>query len=254
MEELIHCFELMEKAERVTVLTGAGVSTLSGIADFRGKNGFYTKGDLLYGVKREELFDIGLFRKRPEIFYRYAADFLYPMLSKEPSIAHKTLAALQKKGICQTIFTQNIDTLHTRGGAEDVVELHGTMGKHFCTECLTEYALSEVLPQGEKGEVPLCRSCSGVIKPQVVFFGERLPEQALERAFDACSRTNVLLVLGSSLTVTPVANLPELTLNRGGTLIIVNEQSTPYDASARFRFRDISSFCQALASYFQLSC
>ena len=89
------CFEAIAQAGRICVLTGAGVSTLSGIPDFRGKNGFYTKGDPLYGVRREELFDIELFRKRPEIFYRYAADFLFPRLDKEPSIAHKTLAAMQ---------------------------------------------------------------------------------------------------------------------------------------------------------------
>ena len=126
------CFEMLEKANRVSVLTGAGVSTLSGISDFRGKNGFYTKGDLLYGVKREELFDIDLFRERPEIFYRYAGDFLYPMLAKEPSIAHKTLAAMQKQGLCQGIFTQNIDTLHTKAGALDVVDLpFFPLGEYF---------------------------------------------------------------------------------------------------------------------------
>ena len=248
-----NCFEMLERANRVSVLTGAGVSTLSGISDFRGKNGFYTKGDLLYGVRREELFDIDLFRKKPEIFYRYAADFLYPMLTKEPSIAHKTLAAMQKKGLCQGIFTQNIDTLHTKAGALDVVELHGTMGSHYCTGCGIEYALSEVLPQGEKGEVPLCKSCSGVIKPKVVFFGEMLPEDALERAFKECGSADILLVLGSSLTVTPVANLPRITLDRGGKVIIVNEQSTPYDRDTQFRFTDIAGFCDALSEYFKFT-
>jgi NAD-dependent deacetylase len=246
------CFELLKHAPRFTVLTGAGVSTLSGISDFRGKNGFYTKGDLLYGVKREDLFDLDFFNEHPEIFYRYAADFLYPMLKKEPSIAHKTLAAMQKKGLCQGIFTQNIDTLHSKAGAPDVVELHGTMGEHFCTECGTKYALSEVLPQGAKGEVPLCKSCSGVIKPAVVFFGEMLPQEAFERAFRECAAAGILLVMGSSLTVTPVANLPEVTLNHGGKVIIVNEQSTSFDREAAFRFKDISEFCQALSEYFNL--
>lgn len=246
------CFEAIAQAGRICVLTGAGVSTLSGIPDFRGKNGFYTKGDPLYGVRREELFDIELFRKRPEIFYRYAADFLFPMLDKEPSIAHKTLAAMQKKGLCQGIFTQNIDTLHSKAGAADVVELHGTMGEHFCTECGTKYALSEVLPQGAKGEVPLCKSCSGVIKPAVVFFGEMLPEEALERAFRECAAAQILLVMGSSLTVTPVANLPEVTLNHGGRVVIVNEQPTSFDREAAFCFKDISEFCQALSEYFNL--
>ena len=253
MKNLELCFETIKKAPKVTVLTGAGVSTLSGIPDFRGKNGFYTKGDLLYGVRREDLFDIGFFRKNPEIFYRYASEFLYPMLAKEPSIAHKLLAAMQNKGFCQTIFTQNIDTLHSKAGAADVVELHGTMKDHFCTGCGTLYALSEVLPQGEKGEVPLCKSCSGVIKPQVVFFGEMLPEKALDRAFSECAQTDILLVMGSSLTVTPVANLPGVTLNRGGRLIIVNEQSTPFDQEAVFRFTDIGAFSQKLADYLELS-
>jgi NAD-dependent deacetylase len=175
------------------------------------------------------------------------------MLTKEPSIAHKTLGAMQKKGLCGTIFTQNIDTLHTKAGAADTVELHGTLGEFFCTECLTEYACSEILPMGIKGEVPLCKSCSGVIKPKVVFFGEILPEDALERAFSECADTSFLLVMGSSLTVMPVAHLPEITLNHAGKLIIVNEQPTSFDREAAFRFTDIASFCEALKDYFKLT-
>ena len=246
------CFELLKHAPRFTVLTGAGISTLSGISDFRGKNGFYTKGDLLYGVKREDLFDLDFFNGHPEIFYRYAADFLYPMLKKEPSIAHTTLAAMQQKNLCGTIFTQNIDTLHSKAGAADVVELHGTMGGHYCTGCGTEYALSEVLPDGEKGQVPLCKSCSGVIKPKVVFFKENLPEGAFERAFKECRAANVLLVMGSSLQVNPVANLPAYTLDHGGQVIIVNDQPTPYDRYTQYKCNDIAQFCQGMKEFFQL--
>jgi NAD-dependent deacetylase len=195
------CFELLKHAPDFTVLTGAGVSTLSGISDFRGKDGFYTKGDLLYGVKREDLFDLDFFKAHPEIFYRYAADFLYPMLQKTPSIAHTTLAALQQKKLCGTIFTQNIDTLHSKAGAPDVVELHGTMGGHYCTGCGTEYALSEVLPAGEKGEVPLCKSCSGVIKPKVVFFKE-----TLSTGWD-CPRAETMMSFRRAVDYTYIAQL-----------------------------------------------
>ena len=252
MDELKQCFEMIGNARKVSILTGAGVSTLSGIPDFRGKDGFYTRGELLYGVKREELFDIGFFKKNPEIFYRYAVDFLYPMLSKTPSVAHTVLGAMQRKGLCGTIYTQNIDTLHTKGGAAHVAELHGSLGEHFCISCGTVYATPQIRRIAESGQIPLCKSCSGLIKPKVVFFGEMLPEKELEEAFEDAASSDLFLVLGSSLTVTPAAHLPQTALNHGRRIVIVNAQPTSLDRDAAFRFEDIARFCTALQEHFSL--
>ncbi|MBR2364434.1 MAG: hypothetical protein IKA79_04475, partial [Lentisphaeria bacterium] len=138
-ESYIKCFEEIAKADTVTVLTGAGVSTLSGIADFRGENGFYSNGDSMYGVKKEKIFDIDFFHQRPEVFFHYAKEYLYPMLDKSPSIAHTALAKMQQKDLCGNIYTQNIDTLHTKAGGGKVIELHGTLAEHYCTFCHSFY-------------------------------------------------------------------------------------------------------------------
>ena len=252
MDEFQKCFEMLERSRRVAVLTGAGVSTLSGISDFRGANGFYTKGSLLYGVRREELFDIGFFRRRPEVFYQYAREYLYPMLDKTPSIAHTTLAAMQKQGLCGTIFTQNIDTLHSKAGATDCVELHGSLREHFCIDCGRTFPTPEIRKRAEKEPVPRC-ACGGLIKPRVVFFGESLDEDDLNRAFRECGHCDVLLVLGSSLTVTPVANLPMAAAGGGADVVIVNAQPTPFDREATCRFDDIAVFCEKLQARFHLT-
>lgn len=252
MNEYKNCFELLNCSRKTVVLTGAGISTLSGISDFRGANGFYTKKSQLYGVSREQLFDIDFFRRRPEVFYQYAREYLYPMLDKVPSIAHAALAAMQKKKLCTTIFTQNIDTLHSKAGATDCVELHGSLREHFCINCGKTFSTAAIRARAEKEAVPRCGECSGLIKPRVVFFGESLDQDDLERAFRECAECDVLLVLGSSLTVTPVANLPMTSVSAGGQVVIVNAQPTPIDKYAAFKFDDIAQFCTEMARFFNL--
>ncbi|MBO4304530.1 MAG: Sir2 family NAD-dependent protein deacetylase [Lentisphaeria bacterium] len=246
------CFKAISEAKNVTVLTGAGVSTLSGISDFRGKNGFYSNGDTLYGVRKEEIFDIGFFRRKPEIFFRYAKEYLYPMLDKSPSIAHLALAEMQKKGLCGAVYTQNIDTLHTKASGGRVVELHGTLASHHCTRCgaFCETARARAIAESDK--VPLCEKCGAPVKPDVVFFGENLNEKDLSDAYDDCGKCDILLVLGSSLTVYPVAGLPGECCASGGKLVIVNELETPYDSRAKFLFRDIAEFSGKMQEYFDL--
>lgn len=252
-EKYQKCFEEMAKAGKVTILTGAGVSTLSGIADFRGENGFYSQGDTLYGVKKEKIFDIGFFHERPEVFFHYAKEYLYPMLDKSPSIAHLTLAQMQKKNLCGTVYTQNIDTLHSKAQGGKVVELHGTLAEHYCTKCHAPYETGYVRNIAEKKEIPRCKFCNNLIKPKVVFFGEGLDETDLANAFSDCRKSDLLLVLGSSLTVYPVAGLPGEARMNNRKLVIVNAQKTPYDSKADFLFEDIADFCSSLQEYFSLT-
>ena len=244
-DDLKACFRLFDGKNRVVMLTGAGVSTLSGIPDFRGKNGIYRK--LWHGVSPETLLEIGFFRRNPEMFYRYAADNLYPMLDKTPSIAHTALARLQQSGRGHRLYTQNIDGLHTKAGAE-TGELHGTLLKHRCMDCGRSFPVAQIRADAEAGKVPRCR-CGGLVKPEVVFYGENLDDALLNRAFEEFEAADAALVLGSSLTVSPVSSLPAMTLRGGGKLIIVNDQPTVYDAKAAFRFDDIASFCESLQTF-----
>ena len=244
------CFKAMEKASRISVLTGAGVSTLSGIQDFRGENGFYTQKGPLYGVSREQLFDIDFFRARPEIFYCYARDYLYPMLDKTPSIAHTALARMQKAGRIGTVYTQNIDCLHTRAHGGRVVELHGTLREHGCIDCGQLYETAKARECAESGNVPRCPVCSGLVKPKVVFFGEQLDDNDLNCAFRDAEISDILLVLGSSLTVSPVSSLPMAAKINKRSIVIVNKQPTPFDRDAAFRFDDIALFCGEMEKHF----
>lgn len=247
------CFEVLGKAKKVFALTGAGISTLSGIPDFRGKNGVFATRSTFAGYTAEELLELSFFRRHPEIFYRYARECWYPMLDATPSIGHQTLAMLEKQGLLQQVYTQNIDMLHTKAGSRNVGELHGSFGRHGCLGCGQEIALAEIRQTVERDELPRCQTCGNLIKPKVVFYGENLDEALLERAFADMEEADMLLVLGSSLVVAPVSGLPQSTLRNHGQLVIVNDGPTPYDRDAAFRFTDIADVCQKLQTYFKLN-
>ena len=236
-------FQTLKSAKKTVALTGAGISTLSGIPDFRGKNGFFVTGDLWHGFKREELFDIDFFHENPGVFYLFAKEFLYPMLEKSPSIAHTFLADLEKKGLCQAIYTQNIDTLHAKAGS-NAGELHGTLQESYCVNCGKKFPIEELLPGIKAEKIPYCPSCKALLKPSVVFYGESLPEMLLKKAVEDCREADLLMVFGSSLTVYPVAGLPHYTLERGGKLVIINASRTALDNKASFLFPDITEFCE----------
>lgn len=249
MDRFTECFESFEYAEKIVALTGAGVSTLSGIPDFRGKNGFYTQGTLFEGYDRQTLFDIDFFHLHPEIFYRFAHEYLYPMLDKTPSVCHNVLASLQQKGVVDALYTQNIDCLHTKAGSK-AYELHGTLYTHSCCKCGDFYMpLDEIRKIVAQGEVPRCH-CGGLIKPDVVFYGENLDEKLLNQAFYDFENVDIVLVFGSSLTVAPVSSLPMACKLNHGKIIIVNEQPTSYDRDAAFIFPDIQKFCTALQRFY----
>lgn len=233
-------------AEHFIALTGAGVSTLSGIPDFRSAgSGVYSKP--WHGMSVEEILSIDCFTSRPELFYRWATEFVYRAEDFQPGIVHTGLAALEKNGYLRRLYTQNIDVLHTRAGSRNVGELHGSAARHHCLECGSAYPYAEIAPLVLSGQVPRCRRCGGLIKPDIVFYGEELDDRLWREAETDFSRADLLLVLGSSLTVYPVASLPELTLQAGGKVIIVNAQPTFLDGEAAGKFPDLEKFFTELA-------
>jgi NAD-dependent deacetylase len=240
--------ELLENSTMSVVFSGAGVSTLSGIRDFRGEGGFYTSDYKGYQV--EELLSMDLFLQDPSLFYNWAKEFVYVLDNFTPSIVHTTLAKLEDKGLIEGVYTQNIDLLHQKAGSKNVVEIHGSPATSYCIECNTKSNYSLDAPYVAKGEVPKCKKCGGVIKPDIIFYGEQLVPQVLESTFDKMGQADLVLALGSSLTVQPAASMPLATIQNGGSLVIVNNQKTPLDSYATVVLRDLESTFNSLNDYF----
>jgi len=228
--KLISC---INQAESCAAFTGAGVSTFSGIPDFRGQNGLYTKLDA------DRIFDYYQFLEEPEYFYSQSKEFLYDEKKIKPSLIHKELARLEKKGIIKAVITQNIDMLHKKAGSINVMEIHGSPEIHSCMNCHKKYSYSEVIKKLKDSDIPECDECSGTLKPEITFYGEQLPVNAFESAAAACRKSDLLLVLGSSLLVYPAASLPMNTVNSGGRLVIINNMPTPLDDYACLLFPDL---------------
>ncbi|MDR0730714.1 MAG: NAD-dependent deacetylase [Treponema sp.] len=231
------------KARHCVTLTGAGVSTLSGIRDFRGKNGLYNDMDA------EKMFDIDYFTEDPSYYYRAAGSFIYNIDEKEPSIVHTTLGELEKRGFLKALITQNIDLLHQKGGSKKVIEVHGSPRLHYCLRCSgVRMGFEEAAAILRSGSLPRCPKCGGVLKPAITFFGESLPMDALREATEEAQAADLMLVLGTSLTVNPAASLPNYTLQRGGRVVIVNNMPTPLDSRAFLRFGDLGEVFEGLAA------
>ncbi|MEG1979096.1 MAG: Sir2 family NAD-dependent protein deacetylase [Victivallaceae bacterium] len=244
------CFNALKSARHALALTGAGVSTLAGIPDFRGKNGIFKNRSTFEEYPLEQMFYASFFENHPEVFYRYADEFWYPIIrNSPPSIAHLTLASLEKNGFIKQLFTQNIDTLHTKGGSHDVQELHGSFQHHHCMRCGSEMPWNDVMQALANKQLPYCLKCHGLVKPGVIFYGDNLNQRLLRHAFKEFAQADLLLIMGSTLTVQPVASLPLLTLDNGGKLIIVNDGATELDAHATWRFTDIADFCREINNF-----
>ncbi len=239
--------KLMEKSRHMTVFTGAGVSTLSGIPDFRGKHGVYN--DPWQGMDVEEIISMTFFRREPGIFYKWAKDVWYRLEDYEPNIVHRTLALMQEKGMLDAVYTQNIDMLHQKAGSRKVYEVHGSPEYHHCTRCRSRFTYKEIAPIVRRDEVPICPKCGGVIKPDIIFYEESLNEDVLNHAWMDFSSSDLCLVLGSSLTVQPAASLPMLARRNGADVVIVNAQSTPQDRSATLLFSDLRQTFEAIEGY-----
>jgi NAD-dependent deacetylase len=218
---------LVEERGPAVVLTGAGISTESGIPDFRSSSGVWADVDPF------EVASIDAFRRDPLRVWRWYGPRIASLLAARPNPGHLALAALERAGYVLAVVTQNIDTLHTRAGSADVVEVHGSISRFDCLLCDGGgVALQEVLEQLETREAPVCAACGSILKPGVVMFGELLPAAAFERAERLAREAGVLIGVGSSLQVWPVAGLPSETIRAGGAVAIVNGEPTPYDDEA----------------------
>jgi NAD-dependent deacetylase len=216
------------RGSRCTVaLTGAGVSVPSGIPDFRTpETGLWANVDPM-GVAH-----IDVFEGDPERFWSYYRPRFHSLSDKLPNGAHEALAELERRGLLAGTITQNIDRLHRAAGSRNVVEMHGSIETSSCRECGASYGLEQVEALFDGDGVAVCAECGGAVKPEVVLFGEMLPEAALRQAQELAERAELMLCVGSSLVVHPVAALPGVTLGNGGRLAIVTQGPTPYDGEA----------------------
>jgi NAD-dependent protein deacetylase/lipoamidase len=216
---------LIRERQPCVVLTGAGVSTESGIPDFRSATGIWAEVDPF------EVASIQAFRRDPARVWGFYRERLHVLREAEPNAAHEALAELERRGLVEAVVTQNIDLLHTRAGSEHVVEVHGSIRSAECLGCLWTEPADEVLLQLESSSTPACPQCGEVLKPGVVLFGELLPALAMERATQLARAARLMLVVGSSLEVWPVAGLPL----EARAFAIVNRGLTSLDDRAVLR-------------------
>jgi NAD-dependent deacetylase len=221
--------ELIAERQPCVVLTGAGVSTESGIPDFRSPTGLWAKVDPMeYG-------SIEAFRRDPRKVWSFYKPRVEMLTGAEPNPAHIALAELERLGFVEGVVTQNIDLLHERAESKEVVEVHGSIRTSTCPGCGRRYELQRVLELLARADAPECPDCGEVLKPDVVFFGELLPAEAIDRAYELARRARLLLVVGSALEVYPVAGLPLETIGTGGELAIVNRGPTAFDSRASLK-------------------
>jgi NAD-dependent deacetylase len=217
---------LIRAHQPCVVLTGAGVSTESGIPDFRSPTGIWAEFD------PAEYASLPAFRADPAKVWRFYKPRIAMLTEAEPNAGHFALAALEGAGFVEAVVTQNIDMLHERAGTRNLVEVHGSIRTASCQACGAAFPREAVLAQLEHSDAAACERCGSILKPDVVFFGELLPAAAIDRAFELARGARLMLVVGSALEVHPVAALPEETLLAGGRLAIVNQGPTPFDRRA----------------------
>jgi NAD-dependent deacetylase len=237
--------ELIRGARSVVALTGAGISVPSGIPDFRSPG-----TGLWANVDPMEVAHIDAWRANPERFWRFYGERFAALEGKQPNGAHRALVELERRGHLDAVITQNIDMLHRRAGTQQLVEVHGTIEHSSCLACGARVPLAETRARlAAAGDgVPRC-ACGAPLKPDVVLFGEWLPEDALERAYALAAGADLLLCVGSSLEVHPVAQLPSVTRLNGGRVAIVTQGETPYDARADVRLSgDVVAELEALVA------
>ncbi|MFN3804592.1 MAG: NAD-dependent protein deacetylase [Pyrobaculum sp.] len=220
---------LIARSRCNVALTGAGVSTASGIPDFRGAQGVWRQVD-------PERFEIEYFYKNPDEVWDLFVRYLLPTFDVKPNPAHYALAELERMGKLCVVITQNVDMLHQAAGSRNVIELHGALREVVCTHCESRYPLREALRRRTVG-APRCPQCGGVLKPDVVFFGEPLPRDALREAFMLAEVSEVFLAIGTSLAVYPANQLPLAAKRRGAKLVIINAEETYYDIYADYILR-----------------
>jgi NAD-dependent deacetylase len=241
--------QLIREARSVVALTGAGISVPSGIPDFRSPG-----TGLWANVDPMEVAHIDVFERDPERFWQFYGERFQTLEQKRPNRAHEVLAELERAGLLDAVITQNIDQLHSRAGTRQLIEVHGTIAHSSCQRCGARYALADVRARqaADAGGVPRC-DCREPLKPDVVLFGEYLPAHALARAEELAVGAELMLCIGSSLEVYPVAQLPTLTLAAGGQIAILTQGSTPLDHRATVRMSgDIVDELEAVLTALEL--
>ncbi len=227
--------KIIDKSNRMVFFGGAGVSTESGVPDFRSENGLY-QARQNYGRSPEEMISYGFFLTETNTFFDYYKNNLIYREVK-PNPAHLALAELEKRGKLLAVVTQNIDGLHQMAGSKKVWELHGSVQRNYCIKCGAFYDLDYIMDpenckgaDGQPSHIPYCDKCGGIVKPDVVLYGEALDQDVINNAVDAISQADTLIVGGTSLVVYPAAGL--INYFRGNDLVLINKSSTPYDRKA----------------------
>ncbi len=230
-EKIRKTADLLEKSDYAVVLSGAGVSTESGVPDFR------SPGSGLWTMLDPELFTIQGFKANPKAFYESGAPFVRMLGEAEPNEGHTVLAELERRGIIKAVITQNVDGLHQKGGSKNVLEIHGTLSSASCMICDYRVSIEEVAADVEEGLLPpLCVECGEPLKPDVVLFGEPLSSDYKE-AMEEARRADLIMVVGSSMQVSPANQLPAYCDN----LVIINRTPTFYDQQARVAISESTS-------------
>jgi NAD-dependent deacetylase len=223
--------ELLRDAKCAVVLTGAGVSVPSGIPDFRSPG-----SGLWENVDPMEVAHIDAWRRDPDRFWQFYGDRFVSLFDKQPNGAHAALAELERQGLVRAVITQNVDRLHRRAGSERVIEVHGSIDYSVCMDCRRKVSLEHVMEQlREREGAPECPACVTPLKPDVVLFGEMLPERAMSEAQALALEADLMVCVGSSLEVYPVAGLPAMTHGGGGRIALVTQGPTPYDSDAEVK-------------------
>ena len=231
---------LLEDSGCTAVLTGAGVSTASGIPDFRSTGGLYSRIS-------QETFEIAAFYKDPLRYYRTAIEHIHCLADKSPNATHRMLARLEQLGLIEAVVTQNIDRLHLKAGSRKVLEFHGDVLSFYCTGCGQSSDRNTVEASVTAGSVPRCPDCGALIRPGITFYGDPIQPDVLEASFDLAERAGVFVVMGSSLNVNPAAALAGIAAQNGARLEIVNLAPTPYDRIADAVWPvDLESFSEAV--------
>lgn len=226
--------DIIRSSRQGVVLSGAGVSTPSGIPDFRSTNsGLWERYD------PAEVASLSSFRYQPAKFFDWIRPLVAQMVIAQPNPAHQSLVRLEAEGYLASTITQNIDGLHRRAGAKNVLEVHGSLETLSCTRCFARLSSAAyIAPFLEQGEIPHCPKCGGILKPNLILFGEQLPAKTWLLAQEASRKADMMIVAGSSLEVLPVAGLPMRALENGAHLIIINQSPTYLDLRADVVFRD----------------
>ncbi len=228
MEKIDRLQKIIDESKSIVFFSGAGISTLSGIKDFRSKDGLY---NIKYKFPPELILSSSFFYANTEEFYKFYKDKLNA-LNVEPNIVHKYFFKLEQLGKLKSIITQNIDGLHTKAGNKKVYELHGTIYKNHCIKCGKFYDANYVF---NSKDIPIC-TCGGIIKPDVVLYGESLPEYDYNNAIYDITHSDTLIIAGSSLTVYPASGM--IRLFKGKNLVIINRDKTDYDGYATLVIHD----------------